>query len=74
MRWVALPWACPPAISCDGRGERVEAVHARSALAGALLGQPARDARGLGDRAGVLGEQQHDARAERGAVGGEMFV
>src|ERR1700740_1035277 len=55
-------------------GDRVEAVHARSALAGALFRHPACHARGLRDRTGVLGEQQHHACAERGAVGREMFV
>ena len=59
----------------DGcRDQGVQAVHAGSALAGALTRKPARDARGLGDGTGIVGQQQHDARAERGPVRGEVFV
>ena len=57
-----------------GRGERVQAVQARPALTGALAGEPARDAGRLRDRAGLLGEQQDDARSERGTVRREIFI
>ena len=57
-----------------GGGDRVQAVNARPALPGALIREPARHACGFGDGAGVGGEQKHDAGAERGGVGREMFV
>ena len=74
MRCLALAWAAPAAICSTVAGERVQAVHAGPALAGALVGQPARHARGLGDRAGLLGQQQHDPRPERGPVRRQVFV
>ena len=67
-RRAAARRRCRAAISSSVAGERVQAVHAGPALARALAGQPARDARGFGDRACAVGEQQHDARAERRAV------
>jgi hypothetical protein len=38
----------------ESRGERIEAMQARSALPGALLGEPARHARRLGHGTGML--------------------
>ena len=68
-------WAMPRSDLLDARSaSAVQAVDAGAALPGALVGQPARHPRRFGDRAGLLGEQQHDTRAEAGAVGREMFV
>ena len=74
MRCAALAPAHAAGDLLDRRGEGVEAVHARAALAGALAGEPAGDAGRFGDGTGFLGEQQHDACSERGAVGGQVFV
>ena len=53
----------------EGGGDRVEAEHARPALAGALRGKPAGEAGELGDGAGLVGEHDHDAGAERAPKG-----
>ena len=66
VEWSGTGWNLIPA--------RVEAVHARPALAGALICEPACDAGRLGDRAGVLGEQHYDACAQRGAVWRQVLV
>ena len=58
----------------DRQGKRVEAVDARTALSGALFGEPAGDARRLGNGAGGLGQQKDDPGAERGAMGAEMLL
>src|SRR6476660_7871513 len=47
--------------------DRSEAVDARPALSGALLGEVPRDARRLGDATCVGGKDDDRARAERGA-------
>ncbi len=54
-------------VVSDGR----QAVDARPALAGALLGQVVRDASCLGDAAGVRSEDDHDAHACGGADGAQ---
>ena len=46
----------------------------RSTLAGALSSHPAGNSCGFAHRTRLLGEQQHDAGTERGAVGSEMFL